>query len=63
VAAVADLAEEEADSVAVLTSEVVAVDFIALPHFTEAVLEDFATRSARGRHTDDRFPCVRRVRS
>ena len=68
-AAEADL--EAADSVEVPTSvaaeeadiSVVAVDFIALPHFTEAVLEDFAIRSARGRPTDGPFTCARKVRS
>jgi hypothetical protein len=51
------VAAEEADIL------VVAVDFIALPHFTAAVLEDFATRSARGRPTDGPFTCARKVRS
>ena len=51
------VAAEEADI------SVVAVDFIALPHFTEAVLEDFATRSARGRPTEGPFTCARKVRS
>src|SRR5207237_7973323 len=64
VAAEADL--EAADSAAPTSVGaaadilVVAVDFIALPHFTA---EDFATRSARGRPTDDRFTCARKVRS
>ena len=42
---------------------VVLADFIALPHFTAAVLEDFATRSGRGRPTDGPFTCARKVRS
>ena len=56
-AAPTSAAAEEADILAV------AVDFIALPHFTAAVLEDFAIRSARGRPTDDPFTCARKVRS
>ena len=64
VAAVADLQAAVSTSVAAAADiSVVAVDFIALPHFTAAVLEDFATPSVPGRPTDDPFMCARKVRS
>src|SRR5438874_8944909 len=49
---------EEADMLVVVLA-----DFIAPLHFTAEVLEDFATRSARGRPTDGPFTCARKVRS